>query len=83
MGSQVPPKDDPQQTQCIDSLSLIQMQSGIHVITGVVSSSNYSSDSDDDWLSISNSNIKKDESLVQIQFNRQTPLRQYSMLPRT
>ena len=39
-----------------------------HLITGTISAQNYSTDSDNDWLTISDPNILKDESMVQIQF---------------
>ena len=39
-----------------------------HLITGTISAQNYSSDSDNNWLTISDPNILKDESMVQIQF---------------
>ena len=43
-------------------------ENNTHLITGIISAQNYSTDSDNDWLTISDPNILKDESLVQIQF---------------
>ena len=40
----------------------------IHLLTGVISSQNYSSDSNNFWLTISDPSIQKNESMAQIQF---------------
>ena len=43
-------------------------ENNTHLITGTISAQNYSNDSDNNWLTISNPNILKNESMVQIQF---------------
>ena len=43
-------------------------ENNTHLITGTISAQNYSTDSDNVWLTISDPNILKDESMVQIQF---------------